>query len=525
MIDLVGNRTMPDLLRERAERAPDKTWLVFEDRDGQLNETSYREFARQVQHAAAGLRSLGVGHGDRILVHLHNRPEFLITWFAAASIGAALVPSNIANTAAEIAFIVARTKAAVAITEPAAAGVLTSVRETEPALASILVTGTAEPPAGTRAFAELLVEPPPAATAAGAVPAPAPSSEDVAQILFTSGTTAQPKGVLVTHANALWSGERMCRGQGLEPTDRCLTALPLFHVNGQSVTVLSALTAGATVILLEEFRAEGYVEALHRHRATHTSVVAAQLKALLAQPPSEAEHTHALRRVGYAINVTEPEKDEFCSRFGVELINIYGSSEATETVAMSPLHGPARWPALGLPAMDRRVTVVGHDGRETEPGTVGEILVHGTPGRTIMAGYLDDPEATAEVLVDGWLHTGDIGYLDADGYLYYVDRTKNVIKTAAQNVSATEVEEVLAGHPSVTEAAVIGVPHDRRGEAVKAFVVLEAGATVSAEEIVEHCSARLARYKRPGEVEFLDALPRTSIGKLAKGELRAREAR
>jgi crotonobetaine/carnitine-CoA ligase len=512
MIDLVGNRTMPDLLHERAGRDPAKTWLVFESRDGTVTETSYGEFADQVDRAAAGLRSLGVGRGDRVLVHLPNCPEFLIAWFATASLGAAMVPSNVANTAAEIAFIAARSKAAVAVTEPAAVPDM-------PEAATVVVARTSEPPPGTRAFAELLAEPRPAA------PAGSPGSADVAQILFTSGTTAKPKGVLVTHANALHSGERMCRGQGLEPADRCLTALPLFHVNGQSVTVLSALTAGATVVLLEEFRAERYVEALHRHRATHTSVVAAQVKALLAQPPSEAEHTHALRRVGYSINVTDAEKDEFCKRFAVELINIYGSSEATETVAMSPLHGPARWPALGLPAMDREVRILGEDGTDAEPGTAGEILVHGTPGRTIMAGYLDDPEATAAAIEDGWLHTGDLGYLDADGYLYYVERTKNMIKTSAQNVSATEVEEVLGEHLDVVEAAVIGVPHDRRGEAVKAFVVLEGGATTSAEDLVEHCSAHLARYKLPAEVEFLTELPRTSVVKLAKGELRARESR
>ncbi|MCD2195347.1 AMP-binding protein [Actinomycetospora endophytica] len=511
-VDAVGERTLTDLLAEQCARDPARTWLVFEDREGTVSEWSYGQFADDVARVAGGLRGLGVARGDRVLLHLRNCPEFLLTWFAAASIGAVMVPSNVANTAGEVAYLVERAGVAVAVVDPATVDVVAGA----PGLTTLFVSGRGPAPGGTRPFSDLL-------EAAPAVRDPQVTSSDLHQILFTSGTTSKPKGVMVTHANALWSGIRMGLGMGLEPTDRCLTALPLFHVNAQSVTVLAALTAGASVVLLEAFEAARYLDQIRCHGATATSFVAAQSKALLAQPARDDDRDHGIRRTGHAINVTDAEKAEFEDRFGVAFINIYGLSEAAETVAMSPLHGPQRWPAVGLPALDRQVRLLTPEGEDAEVGEIGEILVHGVPGRTVMAGYFDDPEETARTLVDGWVHTGDLGRFDEHGYLYFVDRTKNIIKVAGQNVSTTEVEEAIAIHPAVVEAAVIAVPHPTRGEMGKAFVVLEPGAALDADAVVAHCAEHLARYKIPGEVEFLAALPRTSVGKLAKGELTARE--
>ena len=516
-VDAVGERTLADLLRERVERDPGKTWLVFEDRAGTVSEYTYAEFADRVARVAAGLRGLGVGPGDRVLVHLRNSPEFLLSWFAAAWIGAVMVPSNTANTAAEVTYLVQRARVAVAVGEAESVELFARVRAAAPVLRTVLVTRVGSAPEGTARFDDLLGSEPAGADAARA------ASSDVCQILFTSGTTAKPKGVMVTHANALWSGLRMSTAQGLEPTDRCLTALPLFHVNGQSVTVLAALTAGATVVLLERFEAERYLDQVRAHRATQTSVVAAVAKALLGTPARADDAAHGLRRFAYSINIADHEKEELEKRFGVALLNIYGLSEACETVTMSPLHGPQRWPSVGLPPQDRRVRVVTDDGRPAEVGERGEIQVHGVPGRTVMAGYFEDPEETARVLsADGWVRTGDLGHLDAAGYLYFADRRKNVIKTSGQNVSTTEVELLLAEHDGVAEAAVIGIPHARRGEVAKAYVVRAAGSAVGADELVAFCAERLANYKVPAEVEFLAELPRTSVGKLAKGELSAR---
>jgi crotonobetaine/carnitine-CoA ligase len=222
----------------------------------------------------------------------------------------------------------------------------------------------------------------------------------------------------------------------------------------------------------------------------------------------------------YAINVLDAEKAEFERRFGVELINGYGLSEAMTIVTIAPVHGEKRWPSIGLPTIDRSVRVVDEDGADVAPGAVGQIIVGGTPGRNLMKGYYKNPEATAETLRDGWLHTGDNGYFDEFGYLYFFDRLKDVIKTAAENVSASEVERVLLTHPDIVEAAVIGVPHAVRDEVPVAFVVPVAGSALTAGVVIDHCARHLARFKVPAVVELRAELPKTSIGKIEKKVLR-----
>ena len=301
---------------------------------------------------------------------------------------------------------------------------------------------------------------------------------------------------------------------------RCLTSLPVFHVNAQSVTVLSALTAAGTCILLQEFRASRFWGQMRAHRATQTSLVAMQLRTLLAQPPAPTDTDHSLGRVFYAINVTDDEKKQFEERFGVELINGYGLSEAMTLVTMAPVFGDRRWPSIGLPLYDRTVRILDAGGATLPVGKIGEIAVSGAPGRTLFKEYYNDPGATAAALVDGWLHTGDNGWLDGDGYVFFLDRKKDVIKRAGENISASEVERVLVEHPAIEEVAIIGVPDPIRDEAVKAFVVLRAGESASADDIAAFCATRLAGFKVPTIYEFRESLPKTSVGKIEKKALR-----
>jgi crotonobetaine/carnitine-CoA ligase len=285
--------------------------------------------------------------------------------------------------------------------------------------------------------------------------------------------------------------------------------------------LLPALGAGATLVLIEEYSASKFWGQVRRHRATHTSLVAMLLRTLMLQPAEESDRDHCLRTVNYAINVPAAEKDAFEQRFGVELINGYGLSEAMIGVCAAPLHGDRRWPSIGPPAIDRLVKVVDDEGNDVPAGVVGEIVVWGVPGRTITAGYYKDPQATERAIVDGWLHTGDNGYADEDGFLFFFDRKKDVIKRAGENVSASEVEVALLEHPAVRIAAVIGVPDPIRDESVKALIVVADGETLGEEEIVEHCRRRLAPFKVPTIVEFRDSLPLTSVGKVEKKVLRA----
>jgi carnitine-CoA ligase len=509
MLDPRGERNLTDLLEERAVARGERAFLVFEDGDGAISQLTYDEFAAQVRRCARGLHELGIGPGDRVVVHLRNCPEVLIAWFALARLGAVFVPSNVANTAGELVHILAVSAARLAITQPA---LLAAVEEAiaDGDVRVVVARGAAD---GHTPFADLLGH-------GAEAPRPDVGSNEVVELIFTSGTTRKPKAVMLTHSNCLRAGLDAVHCLWLDEGERCLTALPLFHVNAQAMSVMAALTVGGTLILVEEFRASRFWAQVRSHRATQTSVVAMQLRTLLAQPPDDGDADHAVRRLFYAINVTDDEKERFEERYGVALINGYGLSEAMTLATCAPIVGPRRWPSIGLPSPGRRVALVDDEGNEVATGEVGEIVVEGTPGRDIMLGYLDDPEATAEALRGGRLHTGDNAWGDEQGFLYFFDRKKDMIKRAGENVSALEVEAALLEHPQIAEAAVVGVPDAIRDEAVAAVIVPAAAGAVSAEDVAEHCRTRLARFKVPTVVEFTDKLPKTSIGKVRKDVLR-----
>lgn len=516
-MDIVGNRTMRDLLDEQVDRYGDKPFIVFEDKDGAVSEVSYREFQNRVDRVAAGLTDLGIGPGDKVAVHLSNCPEILEIWFALGTLGAVMVPSNTANTPGELEYVLEFSDAIAIVTQEGFLPTVRAAAEHVPAVKHRILARSTSAAPGTVLLEDL-------ALTTTIAPRPNVDSEDIVQMLFTSGTTARPKAVLLTHATALHGGERESRGLLLDENDRCITSLPLFHVNAQVITVLSSLTVGGTCIVLEEFRATKYWEQLRRHAATQTSLVAMQARTLLAQPERETDRQHSLRRTFYALNISVDEKDAFQNRFGVELINAYGLSEAMTLATLAPVFGPKKWPSIGKPLMGRIVRLVDSEGNDVPVGKVGEIVIQGVPGRTLMLGYYKNPDATAKAIRDGELWTGDNAYADEDGYLYWFDRRSDMIKRAGENISTAEVEFALIEHPEIAEVAVIGVPDPLRDEAVKAVVVLEAGSRLTADDIREHCTARLASFKIPTVIDIRDALPKTSIGKIAKGELR-KEAR
>lgn len=511
--DHIGTRTVPDLLAERIERTPEKVALVFERHDGDVRQYTFAELGDLSARVAAGFAALGVREGDKVAMHLPNCPEFVITFFALARLGAVGVPSNLANRAKEMVHVLGWSDARILITTADHLPLFDKVLPETPGIERVVVAGADPAPAPHLSYDRLLEAEPQATPAA--VPPDAPL-----EIIFTSGTTSLPKGVVLTHANWLWSGERASHSYRIVEHDRLLTALPLFHVNAQSFTLLAAMTVGATAIFLETYSASRFVAQLRRHGATHTCLVAMLLRTLLAQPDRPDDQDHAVWRASYAINVPTADKEAFERRFGIELLNGYGLSEAMTEVSVCPVYGQKRWPSIGPPAFGREVRLVDAEGNEVPPGEVGEITVRGVPGRTIMKEYYKDPAATRQTIVDGWLHTGDNGYFDDAGYLYFFDRTKDLIKRAGENVSASEVEVVLVDHPAVAAAAVVGVPDPVRDEAVMAFIVPEAGQTLTEHDIIEHCRQHLAEFKIPTVMEFHDALPTTSIGKVEKKELR-----
>jgi crotonobetaine/carnitine-CoA ligase len=508
LLDTVGRRTIGGLLDARADERPDDPFLVFEAADGAITELTYGELRDRVRACARGFADLGVESGDCVVVQLRNSPEILVAFFALAHLGAIFVPSNTGNTAPELSHVLAVSEARIAITEPAFLPVVEQACGDERTV--VVARGSAP---GRRSFADL-------EASVGEPPAAATDPLQTVELIFTSGTTSAPKGVMLTHENCLGSGLHSVHALWLEPGERCITALPLFHVNAQALSLFAALTVGGTLVLLEEFRASRFWEQLRRHRATQTAIVAMQLRVLLAQPAADTDRDHALRRVFYALNVSTPEKEEFERRFGVRLINGYGCSEAMTLIATAPVVGDARWPSVGLPAPGRVLRLIDEAGRDVAPGEVGEIVVRGDVGRTIMAGYYRDPDATAAAVRDGWLHTGDKAYADEDGFLFFFDRKKDMIKRAGENVSASEVEVALASHPEIDDVAVVGIPDPIRDEAVAAAVVLAAGSQLTAEGVIAYAAERLARFKVPTVVAFREGLPKTSVGKVRKAELR-----
>ena len=335
-------------------------------------------------------------------------------------------------------------------------------------------------------------------------------------ILFTSGTTSAPKGVVITQANFVFSGVFVNWELGMNPEDRYMTSMVAARVNFQLSALAPVLTMGATLIMLSRYSATRFWREAREHRATLVQGMAMIVATLLRQPVDPEERNHQVREMHYFLPLSAKEKEAFEERFGVTLLNNYGSTECLIGAVTDPPHGERRWPSIGQAGPGYEVRVVDCQCTELPEGEVGELVLHGVPGVSLMAGYWNNPEATAEVLSeDGWYRTHDFAYVE-DGWVYFMDRRVDLIKRSGESVSSAEVECTIESLDGVQEVAVIGVPDGVRGQAVKAFVVAEPGAGLDPQTIINHCEERLASFKVPSYVEFVEELPRGSYGKVNK---------
>jgi len=516
---IVGRRTLRRLLEYRARTAPRRTFLIYDDLEGNTLRLTWAGFDARVNRAANLLRRLGIGPGDRINVHLPNCPEFLYLWFGAAKVGAVMMPTNVAAPAPELEYLVDHSGSRLVFTRRAQLEVAEAVRRQCPGVEGVILCDPDSEDSGEYPALHAAL-----ARESARLDAAEPEPLDEAAILYTSGTTARPKGVLVTHANYIYAGETVAKAIRLGPQDRHYVVLPLFHGNAQYYSTMSALVTGASVALMARFSASRYFERCIAHRCTVASLFAAPIRMLLAQPRRERERRNRLRVALFAQNVTGAQLDEWHERFGAPLLQLWGMTETMGPPLMNPVDFERRNMTMGLPAMGYEVCLVDESGALVEPGQVGQIVVRGEPGWSLMKGYFRHLEATADTLRGEWLWSGDNARQDAGGYFLFVDRAKDMIKRAGENVAASEVEAVIAEHPSVFETAVVGVPDAMRDEAILAYVVLREGQRASAEEIIDWCRQRLASFRVPSRIEFRDELPRTSVGKIQKHILR-REAR
>jgi len=477
------------ILTESARRAPDKTAVIFGDRKvgyAELNAAADRAAGALLRHASPG---------DRVALMLPNRVEFLECYFGILKAGLVAVPMNPLLKAGEVAHILADSGARVVI-----AGDL-SVGEVEQ---DVLVLNPDRP--------DYLgvVDPLPWAAST--------SADDTAVIIYTSGTTGRPKGAELTHfqlyLNCSLSGERF----DTQPDDVALAVLPFFHVYGLSSVVNVSIRRTGTIVAVPRFEPKLVLDAMAAHRVSVLAGVPTMYHALLHADTSG--YDLSALRIGSCGGASMPEAvlKGVEEKFGITVLEGYGLSETGSTATMNPSVDDRRLLSIGKPIWGVDVRVAATDtGGELPVGEIGEILVR---GHVVMKGYHNNPEATAAAITDGWLHTGDLGYRDADGFLYVVDRIKDLIIRGGFNVYPREVEEVLYGHPAVAEAAVVGRPDERLGEEIVAVLALKPGASFDTAELIAYCRERLADYKCPREVRLLDVLPKSATGKLLKRELR-----
>jgi len=487
--------SLVELPRFRANRSPDAGCL-----DDGTSSLTNRQFELAVDAAAQHLIKAGVGRGDVVALMLPNRVEMIVALFAAWQIGAAVSPINPALTTAEASY------------------------QLEDSCSKLVVVddNTADRVAASG------VLPFPVADLSGSVedrPITTTGQDlgDIALLIYTSGTTGRPKGVIIDHANIAAMCSSLIEAFDLTERDRSLLVLPLFHANGLLVGTLSPLWAGGSVMIGPRFDPRQFWSLVEHARPTYFSAVPTMYSMLANLPAEIAADTSSLR---FAICGAAPMPagliHQFEARYAVNVAEGYGLSEGTVASTLNPVLGPRKPGTVGRPLTGQTIAVVDQDGQTLPDGARGEVVISGP---TIMRGYWNRPEETAETLRGGMLHTGDVGYIDADGYLVLVDRIKDMIIRGGENIYPKEIETVLYSHHAVLEAAVIGRPDERLGEVVIAYVALKPECSVSTSELLEHCRSSLASYKVPTEILVEPALPKNSVGKLIKGPLRSRTHR
>jgi long-chain acyl-CoA synthetase len=501
------------ILRESAAAHPDKVAVRFEGLD-----LSYRQIDELSNQVAEQLHRAGIGRDDAVGLMLPNVPQFVIAYFGILKAGARVVPMNVLLKAPEVAHYLSDSdaKAFIAWIDVAAEAVRGAAGS---AVQTTWVAGLPgqEVPAGTHPFDELLRGDPRFEFVNTA-------ADDVAVLLYTSGTTGRPKGAELTHFQLFQNCDIAGRLFGVRDDDVVVAVLPLFHVFGLSSVMNVAVRYGGTMTLVPRFDPAKVLEVVQRDRATIFSGVPTMFHALLHHPKVD-DYDHSSLRVCNSGGASIPGEvlRGFEEKFGVVILEGYGLSETASAACFNRSVEERRVLSIGKPIYGVEVRVVDEDGKELAAGSdnVGEIVIR---GHNVMKGYYKNPEATAEAFKGGWFHTGDMGYRDDEGFFFIVDRKKELIIRGGYNVYPREVEEVLYAHPAVAEAAVIGVPDQRLGEEVAAIVVLRPGAQASEQEIIDWTRERVAAYKHPRSVRFVDALPKGPTGKVLKKELKVAPA-
>lgn len=504
---------------ETSKLQPEKSAYHFMGKD-----TSYAEFDQSVSMFATTLQGLGVERGDHVAFLLGNTPHFLISLYATMRIGATAIPINPIYSPDEISYILHNSDAKVVIAVDPLLPLVEKAVKGFPAIEQFIICEVSEDvgqrfaalpdtvKSKVKLFSSVIL------TGRPDVQPVAVEENETAIILYTSGTTGQPKGAMLTHGNLFSNARDVAEYLGFSGDDRVVATLPVFHVFALTVVVNAPLLKGATILLVPRFSPGDVFETIKTKQATVFAGVPTMYN-FLYQYPAAVKEDFATVRLAISGGASLPVAllHNFENKFDVRVSEGYGLSEASPVTCFNPLDRDRVPGSIGTNIVNVENKVVNELGEEVPVGEVGELIVKGP---NVMKGYYKMPEETAATIRDGWLYTGDLARQDEDGYFYIVDRKKDLIIVGGFNVYPREVEEVLFAHPAISEAAVIGVPDPDFGEEVQAFVVLKEDAQVTEEQLKQFCTQKLAKYKVPAVIEFLDELPKNTTGKILRRSLK-----
>ncbi len=478
---------------------------------------SYGDFREGVMRTASLFNALGVRRGDRVCLFMPNCVEYLYCWFGLSVLGAISVPINTAYRRDETAYILNNAEAVALVTDPSLTDVAGAAVDLAPSIRHRILRGGEQPADGWTSFSDIFGQAAPLARA------PEVSPDDVSMLVYTSGTTGNPKGVMVTHRMYVAAGQGFAHWTQATSEDRFFTCLPFYHANIQYYSTMGALAAGATLVIVDRFSASRFWRQVREARATVVNFIGMMMPVLAKNPeqPNDADNTV---RLFYGSPSFSPEfLSEFQERFATDIIvgfgmteTCYGTIEAIREDRRPGSSGRARQHPDAR--FDNTVRIAdAESGQPVGPNTVGEITIKNP---AVMPGYWRNEEQNRETLRDGWLYTGDLGWMDEDGFLYFVDRKKDIIRRRGENISSQEVENVIKANPNVLDCAVVAVPSDLGEDEVKAYVTPRPGAAVNPEEVVYWCAEHLAYFKVPRYWEVRDELPRTPSLRVRKDVLR-----
>ena len=502
-----------EFLRLSARRAPERTALTDGDR-----RLTYRELDAEANRLAHALLHLGADRDTRVAIMSSNRPEYAVAYFGAARAGVPLAHISTRCTTENLIYMLELIGAEILFFENRSTALVEQARANSPRLKHVICLDPSQNGEGSfdaRSVYDLI------APTAITPPDIEIRDTDPLGITFTGGTTGLPKAVLVSHRARAATAYAAAVDFGLVESDIVAATTPLFHCAGLFVWFAPAIMLGATVVTLPGWDVEQFIEATEREGITAAFFVPSQLNDLVTHPAFSAKRLRTLKNIGYA---GAPMGRSLLARVQAALPNAaftenYGQSETCPLTVRRPEHGAARLGTVGRPAFNVELKVVDAKGGPVAAGRIGEIV---TRGEQLFEGYYGDPEQTRAAFprADGWLWTGDLGFLDEDGFLTLVDRSRDMLVSGGENIYPAEIENALYGHPAVAECAVFGIPHDHWGEVPAAHVVVADGRTVTEDELIDYCAGRVPRHKRPRLVRFVDTLPRTAVGKIRKNVLR-----